>query len=415
MSNESDLSGWEIVNNSPHIKDNPVTEDLSNWQTVSIAPASEQSYPESFGQSAIKAPFRVAEDLYKKGAQLVGNTPEYWNQYKTELPGFWKNVFMHPGHMAMQGLAGANEAVNMLNHVPPQLAQYANERLHLLPAGVGNFLNKITPDTTEDIQRLFGEPKYPGEALLRGTLKNELPLLFGKNPISSLSPLNLTYPGIAGNIVKEGERQIGAHTKMYNNLFQRAEKAGINTVPVDDNLINRNLTFIKQYKSPRDYRGLETFEMHPTLQNAQAATSDLKGVMRGLDEKSKGSSLTSEEKKLYDAADETIKHIESNMFMSPEGTLNALLANRHQAINRSYRENVVPYRYNKAIQDYINEESTAPELINSLSKGAFARKKGSKHPAIKIRNNLPAVLTGAGTAGGLGWLYNQMFGNNNHE
>jgi hypothetical protein len=98
------------------------------------------------------------------------------------------------------------------------------------------------------------------------------------------------------------------------------------------------------------------------------------------------------------------------MFLNPNGTVHQALANLHRGINTSYRENVVPYKYNKAIQDFIDRKKTAKELVNSLSGGEFSVKKGGRHPAIKIRNNLPSAITSLGTVGGLGWIGNKAFG-----
>jgi hypothetical protein len=405
----SDLSGWEVVTNNTPKKSAKTKGDLSEWSIVPKIAPSEQEEPESIGKSLMKAPFRVAEDLYKGAANLVQNAPSYWNKAKTEVPAavnpmeFWS----HPGHSSMQAFAGANEAVNNLNHVPVGLAKYANERLHLLPKSVPDFLNKMTPDSTSAIEDLFGKPKYPGEAFTRGAFRHAPDL----GAASVLSPMKLTHAGIAKNVVNTLHKQEAQHTHMYNNLWKAAEHEGINTVPVSNHLIDTNLNFIKQYKTPKEYSGLEEFRNKPTLQNAQAATSEMKAIKRSLHEKSKSSSLLPEEKKLYDAAEHTINHIEGNMFLKPNGDVHQPLANLHRQINGSYRNNVVPYKYNKDIQDFIDEKKTPKELINSLSRGEFAVKKSRKHPALKIRNSLPAIVSGLGTIGGLGWLGNKALSN----
>jgi hypothetical protein len=403
------MSDWELDNGNSGENQQP----QSDWEVVHPDASSMQPQDESFGQAALKAVPRIGEDLYRKAFGALKEAPEYWEKYKTELPGFWKNIFQHPGSMAMQGLAGANEAINAVNQLPLQLAQYGNERLNLLPKSVPNAIKNIIPeDTTESINQLFDKPQRAGESLLRGTMRN-LPSLIPSSELASImNPRNLTHSGIARNIVQEQNRQIGTHSRLYNNLFRDAERAGINEVPISNHLIDSNLNFIRQYKSPRDYRSLENFRENPTLQNAQSATSDLKVIMRSLDEKSKKSSLTSEERHLYDAADHTVRHIENNMFLNPQGELNHTLSNRHSAINHSYRENVVPYRYNKNIQDYIDRKITPTQLVNSLSTGEFAVKKGRNHPAIKIRNSIPKAVLGTGSLGGVGWLLEQMFGNN---
>lgn len=373
--------------------------------------------PESFGQALKQAPVRITQDLYNKGLELANAAPEYFQKAKTEIPGFWKNAFLHPGSMAMQGLAGANEGINAINQTIPSLAKYGEERLNLLPKGSGNAAKRLAPeDTTEAINQLFSQPQHEGEAIFRGTARNLPNLIAGGEIAKALNPLNVTEKGIARNVIRQTQKQIVRHENMYNDLFNKANELGHGQVPVNNNLIDTNLDFIKQYKSPRDYRSVEEFQLHPNLENAQSATSDLKGVMRGLDEKSKSSSLTKEERHLYDAADQSVKHIEQNMFLNANGIKHEALAKRHKDINKSYRENVVPYRYNKAIQDYLDKKSTAAELVNSLSRGEFARKKGNKHPAIKIRNNLPKSLQTIGTLGGLGSVgygINKLLNSNN--
>jgi hypothetical protein len=92
------------------------------------------------------------------------------------------------------------------------------------------------------------------------------------------------------------------------------------------------------------------------------------------------------------------------------GNLNEPLQDKYKKLTKSYRENVVPYKYNKAIQDFKAQEMLPKELVNALSRGEFAAKKGSKHRAIGIRNNLGPLSLGSALGVGLPWLYHQMFG-----
>ena len=158
---------------------------------------------ESLGQSALYATFRIAQDLGEKAYQGIQNIPHRYQQYKTELPGFWQNVFQHPGHMAAQGVAGLNELINLINQTPVNLAQYGAERLHVLPQGSKQFVQHFVPeDTTQAINQLFGQPKYPGEALFRGTIRNA-PAISGISNLTSqskrLAPSNL----LRGNLTPE--------------------------------------------------------------------------------------------------------------------------------------------------------------------------------------------------------------------
>lgn len=405
------MSDWELVDKSSRESKIP---SYSDWEVAEELPNSMQKPNESLGRAVLKAPFRIGEDLYRGGMKLTKNIPDYWKSAKTEVPGLLNPLNFHPVQRSKQALAGLLELGQGINHAPRAMADYASNRLNIIP----NEWAKKVPranDITGAIEHDLGSPVNPGDKLIRGIARNADALLGGTKAANLLNPMNITNTGIARKVVREQRRQERSHNTLYNNLFRDAERAGINDVPVNNNLINANLDFIRQYKSPKDYRSLENFRDNPTLQNAQGATSDLKGIMRSLDEKSKSSSLTGEERHLYDAADHTVRHIEENMFMHANGTRNDRLANRHRQINTSYRDNVVPYRYNKNIQNYIDRKLTPKELVNSLGHGEFAVKKGMRHPAIKIRNSLPGAFLGTGALGGLGWLYKEMFGNHPPE
>ncbi len=417
MADNQDLSGWEIVDNKKSIpKKNLPKGELSDWQVVRHVPISEQSQNESFGTSAVKAPFRVAEDLYKGAAGFVKNIPGYLDKAKTEVPGILNpiNALKNPLGRTKQATAGLLELGQKINHLPRDLAQYSANRLNLIPQEIANKV-PAAPDITQDINKYLGTPQNPGDALLRGVTRNLESIIPGAKLANAINPLNMTNKAIAKQIVRETNKQVNRHATRYNNLFNRAEQTGFNEVPINQHLINNNLDFIRQYRTPLTYRGIEEFSAHPTLQNAQAATSDLKKITRGLDEKSKTQNLTSEERQLYDAAHHTTQEIENNMFRNQHGERNEMLANRHRAINSSYRENVVPYRYNKAIQQYMDKQITRKQLVNSLSDGEFGAKKLNRHPSLAARNTLPKAFVGTGALGGLGWLYDEMFGHNNRQ
>lgn len=370
---------------------------------------------ESFRAALMKAPFRVEEDLYRGGMNLIKSIPDYIKSGKTESSGLINPLQFHPLHSALQVLAGSQELINNLAQLPKGLATYANQRLNLLPEGAVNFVNKITPeDTTQAIHSTFDEPKYPGEKLLRGLARNAFNLGVGGKVSSALNPLNLTAKSIAKDVVNTEKQQVMSHSKRYDKIWDEAKNSGFNQVPVDTQKLSNNLSVIEKYKTPREYQSFEDFILSPTLQNAQKAQSDLGIMHRKLEEKSRTSALTSEERALYDAAKESEKHIENNMFKDSSGKINQSLQDKYKKLTDSYRLNVVPYRYNGAIQAYKNKEILANELVNSLSHGEFAAKKGNKHPEIKMRNMLKPFLTGAGLLGGGAWLYNQSMGNAPH-
>ena len=406
------MGDWSIVPDVKSEQNKKATQAKSDWSIVEPEPSSRQPQPnESLGEAAIKAPFRLYEDAKDRVYNTIKNIPQNYESTKKGITGAFAVTNPNRVNELNQLGAGLAEQGNSLYNIPHDISNYATNRLNLIPKEFNEKVqNHRMPDMTEAINKRFGKPQDAGEEALRWTAKNSLNLLGVGKAANVLNPRNLTNAGIARNVVAEEGRQIAHHTNMYNNLWRSADRAGIRNVPVDQNLVGTNLNFIRQYKSPKDYRTLEYFNQHPTLPNAQAAVSDLRKITRALDEKSKTSSLTGEERSLYDAASHTERHIESNMFRNANGSVNQRLANRYRHISNSYRENVVPYRYDKDIQEFKDRNITAKQLVQRLSTGAFAAKKLGSHPAIRIRNSIVPVAKGTGIIGGGKYLYDQAFG-----
>jgi hypothetical protein len=366
--------------------------------------------PESLVTAAKLAIPRIGEDLYRGAYEAYQKSPEYLEAAKTEVPGFFnpKNFLLHPLERGKQSLAGLLELGQAINHAPRNIAQYAANRLNLIPK---EWADKVpaAPDITEDINHYLGTPKNPGDALSHGIARNALNIIPAAKVASALNPLNLTAKSIAKDVVNTEKQHILSHGKRYKDIWNEAEHTGFNQVPVSQKLLSDNLTTIEKYKTPREYQSLEDFILNPTLENAQKAQSDMGVMHRKLEEKSRSSSLTSEEQALYKAAKDSEKHIEENMFKDSLGNINEGLQDKYKKLTKSYRENVVPYRYNEAIQKYKAKEILPKELVNSLSKGEFAAKKGHKHRAIGIRNNLGPISIGS-AIGIAPWLYNELFG-----
>lgn len=237
---------------------------------------------ESFGVSALYAPFRIAQDLGQKAYQGIQNIPNRYQQYKTELPGFWQNVFQHPGHMAAQGVAGLNELINSINQTPVNLAQYGSERLHLLPQGSKQFVQKFVPeDTSQAINQLFGQPKYPGEALFRGTIKNlpsEMPAFKGAgkaiNKTKQLAPSNflrgnLTPEELEHNLrITQGTQTglgdvVGSPSlkRFSENILSKIPGSGVNNALQQNasEIINRGHSLLEQLQGPKNIDDLDKY------------------------------------------------------------------------------------------------------------------------------------------------------------
>jgi len=181
---------------------------------------------ETLGQSAALAIPRIATDVSNKFYNAVQSIPGYWEKLKTEAPGLLFN--RHPLHALGQGVAGANEAINSLAQFPLDVSRYGSDRLHLLPEAVTNAIQKITPeDTSAAINELFGAPKYSGEAALRGTARNAL-------PIAGVARFLQAIP----HLTKYGATQ---HLKAARGL---AEERNIGPLNVDPQLIEDAKQFL---------------------------------------------------------------------------------------------------------------------------------------------------------------------------
>lgn len=207
---------------------------------------------ESFAASLGYAIPRIYSDVADKAYSAVQSIPGYLEKAKTEVPGFLipgGGASRHPIHSLGQGLAGANEAINSLAQFPLNVSRYGSDRLHLIPEAVTNALQKITPeDTTEAINHLFGDPKYAGESLLRGMVRNALPLT-GAARLAQAAP-HLTQRG-ASRALRDARQQAGARNIGTLNvdpaLIEDTRQFLPNTLP------NRNAIDAAQYG---DYNSL---------------------------------------------------------------------------------------------------------------------------------------------------------------
>jgi len=197
----------------------------------------EETPQESFGQAAGYAIPRVAEDLFQSAYQGAQNIPDYWEKAKTEVPGFFNpmNFMGHPIERGKQSLAGLLELAQGINHAPKTAAQYAANRLHLIPQ---EWADKVpqAPSLDQDIEKYIGQPKNPGDALSRGLARNADLLLAG-NALAKAIP-HLTKRGALKKL-KIGqklasERDIGV-LNVNPELIKDAEQY------LPNNLAERNL------------------------------------------------------------------------------------------------------------------------------------------------------------------------------
>lgn len=397
------MSDWELVTDSPAQKSN------SDWEIIQEAPMMPRD-EESYGKRLLKAPFKVAEDLYRGGAGFVKNIPSYLEQAKTEVPGVFD--FSHPSDRGKQALAGLAEMGQGVLNAPSGISEYLTNRLNLVPGNYNNWIQKnLKPkDISEELEMFAGQPKHPGDALLRGIARNSLSIVPAGKTVAALNPMKLTPKSITKDILKTRERNMSDYGNKYEKFWRQAEQKGFGDSLYD---INIDIPTIQKYSPQKGIKGVLDFDANPTLQNAHNAKSDLLRIKRDLE---KQTTLRSAERQQLKAINEAIDSINTNMFKEPSGKINQKFSDKYNTIQKGYKENVLPYK-NKAINEYLRNEISEKELVNSLSQKSFARQKGNEHPAMKRRQMMQdhPYLTGGASLTGLGWLYKQMFGDNRPE
>lgn len=220
---------------------------------------------ETFGEAIKQAPIRLAQDVASGANRFLQNTPEYWEKAKTEIPGFInpKNWLLHPIERGGQTLAGLLELAQNINHAPRDVAQYAANRLHLIPE---EWANKVpqAPDLDEDIAKYIGEPKRPGDVLSRGLARNA-DLLVGVNALAKAMP----------HLTKRGA------TKKLRKANALAEKRNIGTLNVDPELIEDARQFLPDLLQHRNQIEGSHIGDYKSLFNLQSDVGKISAARRG--------------------------------------------------------------------------------------------------------------------------------------
>ena len=400
------MSDWELVQENKEIK--PKTD----WELVPIEPNSRQAQKETLGLAVSKAPFRIGEDILRSGYGALTNLPNRLKQAKTEIPGAFETAIQHPGSAGKQILAGLAEQGQKVFNLPHDLANYAANRLNLVPKNINEKIQmaRMPSDTQEMINQTFGQPHYPGEELLRGLGRNSLATLGIGKAASTLNPMNLSTSSIVKDVLNTRKQNKKEYSGHYKNLWNKAEKEGYGLGNAN-NLID--IDTIKKYTPSKKISAVEDFINNPNLKNAHLAKSDLLKVKDKLESQT---SLNGAERKQYKAVTDAINNIQKNMFKNSEGKTSNKLLDRYNKIQHGYANEVVPYNIN-AINKYTKNKITDNELLNALSKGEFYAKRGKYHNALRLRNLLGnhPYITGAGLGGGGLYLYNDLMGNRQNE
>lgn len=357
------------------------------------------SNQEDFLTSLSQVPRRVGEDIYQVISNAFQKAPSYLEKGKTEVPGLAKVLLQHPLHALGQAAAGIPEMGHNILNTPHELGEYLSKRLHLLPEAISESI-PYQKDISSDINQLFGEPKYEGESLLRGITRN-LPNIYGATSVATkFNPLKLTKENIIKDILKSEEKmkqKYSGPSGLYTKLFGEAKNRGIGGVNFNKDLVERNAKILSENSPERFYKSLNNFIGNNSLENSQKAISDLGYLERKL---SSQSILTNPEKDVLRAVIETKKHLQDNMFKDKTGKVHQDLANRHEKIQQGYANEVIPYSKSIPLQKYKRKKLTVDQVMQSLSKGEFAAKRGKYHN-IGTRESIKNALIGLGIGGGI--------------
>lgn len=195
---------------------------------------------ESYGWSAALAVPRVTTDLLKRLYNVAKSVPQYAESAKTEIPGYMKLLFQRPDRFVKQGLAGLAEQGQNVFNTPHDLLNYATNRLNLVPKNFNEHVQMSRmPDSSQEINQFFGEPKYPGEKLLRGLTGNSLALIPSAKIAASLNPINLTSnKSLSNSITNTHDFLENRAIKGFENVSKEAYKRGISKVPIESTFID---------------------------------------------------------------------------------------------------------------------------------------------------------------------------------
>lgn len=403
------MSDWSIVEDTT-TKGRPTSTKLqSDWSIIEPEPSSRQIQAnESLGEATIKAPFRIGEDIYRGGANLIKNSPQYYQSAKSGIGALINPENPNPRNELKQLIAGLGEQGQNVFNTPHDIINYATNRLNLIPQHFNEKIQmaRMPNDTSEIINQTLGKPQNKAEEALRFGARNSIGLAAPVKAASIVNPMKFTHNNLVKNVLDTRKQMIEKYSGPkgeYTKLFDKAKKQGYGDVKFDPNKIN--LKEIKEYANPKYYESLEEFMKTPSVNLAQKAQSDLNKYISSM---KKRTLMTSPEQASLRAAKEAQQNIKENMFKG-----SSQLKKQYNKITQGYKNEVIPYTTNKDINAFLDKKLLPKELTNKLAKGNFAVTRGKHHPRIAFKNFLnehPYIAAGL-SGGGAFALYNELMGN----
>jgi len=350
-----------------------------------------------------KAFIRVPTDIGMGILSGIKQIPSYYEEAKTEIPGLFSTFKQHPLHEFKQVGAGLTELGHNVLNIPRGVADYLSKRLELIPE---EWAQKVPyqEDISEQINQLYGKPEYPGEKLIRGTVRN-IPQIIGSAKLATtLNPAQLSYKNIAKNVLNTEKNVKNKYSNLYDSVFNEAREQGLGDFKVNKPVID--MKTIEKYTPENKIEGLREFFNNPTLETAQSGKGELLALKRKLEGKS---TLNKAERNQYRAISNAIEDIQTKMFSGLESEINPDILSKYEKIQKGYKKEVIPYK-NKAMREFKNDEISHKDLVEALAKNKkFMHQRGKYHKAIIYRQAIQPTwgkfggLSGASLAGLTGY------------
>lgn len=216
------------------------------------------------------------------------------------------------------------------------------------------------------------------------------------NEISSnkFNPFKYSDKNVAKNIVNTRNvnyEKFSGQNGLYPNLFQDARNANMGNLNLKPSI--SSLDTIENFASPKYTENLKKFMQTGDIEDAHWAQSDLMKYVRS---NKNFVNMPKPQQEAVKTAESLANKIKESMFSSGKNldeNLSNIFKKRYKEINTGYKEEVIPYTKNSAINSYIRGELPEDELLSKLSRGKFKAQVGKNHPELKlnryITNNMP--------------------------
>jgi len=315
----------------------------------------------------------------------ITNIPKDIEYLRKNIPEAASQIYHQPTRAAKNAAAGGLELGGEISRIPPGIAKYLAHIGAIKPETAAKMPQ---PFSSQEVSKfgdeLVGGNQQPGDELIRGAVRNA-PSLYGVGKVAeALNPMQLTAGGITKRVLnarKNAKQEYSGESGHYKTLFNDARKEGLGNF---DNLAKEesDISRLKKHTPSRMMESIEKFYENPSHEAGQTAIKDLGFIIRPLENRG---SLPSWQTKQLEAAQRTKRNIQKTMFSDKKGDINQEFSGRHNLIQTGYATDVVPYTTNAAINAYRKGDLKKAELIDKLSTGKFAARKGSAHPQIAIR------------------------------